>query len=392
MTRTLGSGLPALALTLAWLTAFCSRSTTISVGPVLPLIQKDLGLSFAQVGVLFSIPPFMMGMFAIPSGLIMARLGVKSVLLLALSVLAVGCGLRAIAGDALALFAYTGLVGAGIGLLQPALPRLVKDLFRQNTGVMTGVYTSGFAVGATTGAALAVPVLVPFSGPLSWRGPFIIWACLVAATGLAWLFVPGGDSRPRESLAPFARIFRSRLGWHVSATFMTQNILFYVLNSWLAGYYQSLGFSLTAAATAVALISGGSVLFGFTGPAISDRTGRKPLFVIAAVAAIAGIGGLLLAPTHVFWMWPLLCGSSTAIIFTVSMVIPVDVATPEEVGAFGGLMLTVGYGGGILGPLLIGSLRDLTGSNLYPLLAMLAICFIQLGLCVVLPETSPRHR
>ncbi|HLG73194.1 MAG TPA: MFS transporter [Chloroflexota bacterium] len=381
-----------MVLTLAWFTAFSSRSTTISVGPVMPLIQSDLNLSFSQLGLLFSIPPLMMGLFAIPSGLIMARFGVKTVLLLSLSVLAVGCGLRAAAADIGSLYAFTALVGAGIGLVQPALPRLVKDHFRARTGVMTGIYSSGFAIGATTGAALAVPVLVPLFGRLSWRGPFIVWAALVAATALAWVFVPGGDSRPRESLAPFGRIFRSRLCWHISLIFMTQNVLFYVLNSWLAGYYQSLGYPLTLAATAVALLSAGSVVFGFGGPAISDRTGRKPPFVVAAVAGIFGILGLILVPTHLFWLWPFVCGSATAVLFTTSLVIPVDVSRADEVGAFSGMMLTVGYGGGILGPLVIGFLRDVTGSNLYSLLAMLFVCLVQLGLCIMMPETSPRHR
>lgn len=379
-------------LALAWLTAFSSRSTTISVGPVLPLIQADVKLSFAQAGLLFAIPPFMMGVFAIPSGLIMARFGVKTILLLSLSVLAVGCGLRAAAGDALSLFLYTGLVGMGIGLLQPALPRLVKAHFARRSGVVTGVYSSGFAIGATAGAALAVPVLVPLSGQLGWRGPFIIWAAVVAVTGLAWLFVPTGASRPNESFAPFARIFRSRLCWHISAIFLTQNILFYLLNSWLASYYQSLGFPLVVAASAVAFLSLGSLLFGFAGPALSDRTGRKPPFVAAGVVAIAGVLGLMLWPTHLYWLWPLLCGSSTAVLFMTALVIPVDVARPDEVSAFTGLMLTVGYGFGIVGPLLIGSLRDLTGSNIYGMLAMLGVCLVQLWLCLVLPETSPRRR
>ncbi len=385
------AGFPYAVLALAWLTAFSSRSNTISVGPVLPLIQTDLGLSYAQAGFLFSIPALMMGLFSIPSGLIIARLGVKPVLLMSLTLLALGGGLRALAGNGAALFVFTGLLGAGIGLVQPALPRLIKDRFTHNTGVMTGIYSNGFAVGATTAAALAVPVLVPFSGALTWRGPFIIWAGIVGLTALAWLFVPSGQSRGGESLAPFARIFRSRICWLASGIFLTQSLLFYILNSWLTSYYQSLGFSLATAASTVALLSAAAIVFGFAGPALSDRAGRRPPLILAGVGSVLGVVGLILWP-RVYWLWPLLIGSATSVLFTTGFVIPVDVARADEVGAFTGLMLTVGFGGVVVGPPLVGFLRDATGSHLYGLLVMLAIAAGQLWLTLIMPETSPRHR
>ncbi|HLQ35958.1 MAG TPA: MFS transporter [Chloroflexota bacterium] len=377
-------------LALAWLTAFSSRSNTISVGSVLPLIQRDLGLSYAQAGLLFGIPVLMMGLFSIPSGLIMARVGVKPVLLISLSLLALGGGLRAVASNGTALFVFTAILGAGIGLVQPALPRLIKDRFTHNTGLMTGIYSNGFSVGATVAAALAVPVLVPFSGGLSWRGPFIVWAAVVALTLVAWLFVPGGKAGGGESLAPFARIFRNRVCWIASGIFLTQSMLFYILNSWLTSYYQSLGFSLATAASTVALLSAASIVFGFAGPAISDRAGRRPPFVLAGGVTVLGVLGLMLLPTQAYWFWPLLIGSSTSVLFTTGFVIPVDVARSDEVGAFTGLMLTVGFGGVMIGPPLVGFLRDITGSNLYGLLFMLAIAVGQLWLTLVMPETRRR--
>jgi cyanate permease len=55
-------------------------------------------------------------------------------------------------------------------------------------------------------------------------------------------------------------------------------------------------------------------------------------------------------------------------------------------------MLTVGFGGVVIGPPLVGFLRDATGSHLYGLLVMLAIAAGQLWLTLIMPETSPRHR
>ncbi len=389
--RIASAGFLTLVLGLAWLTAFSARSNTITVGPLLPLIQRDLHLSFTAAGFLFSIPVLMMGLCAIPSGLIMARVGVKPVLIVSLLLVAFGGGLRAAAGSPGALFVFTALTGMGVGLMQPAMPRLIKTLFERSSGMATGVYSTGFTIGATISAALAVPVLVPLFGDLSWRGPFIVWAALAAATVCVWPFVPAGQARPRESLAPFARIFRNRLCWLAAGVFLCQSLLFYAFNSWLAGYYQSLGFPLAQAASTVALLSLGSIFLGFAGPAVSDRVGRKPVLLAAAAGMVLTLVGLMLWPVELYWLWPLLTGGCTAVLFATGLVLPVDVAAADEVGAFTGLMLTLGYGAVVFGPPLIGFLRDVTGSYTPDLLALLAIAAVQLLLTALLPETLRRR-
>src|SRR5581483_5357600 len=187
--RRAGGALPVVILALAWLCAFSARTNTLTLGPVLPLIQKDLGMSYAESGLLFSIPVVMMGLFAIPSGLIIARLGVKWVLLLSLAILGAGGGLRATTTNVPDMFVFTALAGIGIGLVQSVLPAF---------------------------------------GALTWRGPFLLWSAVVWATALAWLFVPSQRHREKESLRPFGRIFRNRLAWIVSGVFFTQTVMFYI--------------------------------------------------------------------------------------------------------------------------------------------------------------------
>ncbi|MGH2470525.1 MAG: hypothetical protein ACRDGF_10645, partial [Chloroflexota bacterium] len=80
---------------------------------------------------------------------------------------------------------------------------------------------------------------------------------------------------------------------------------------------------------------------------------------------------------------------ATAALFTVLLTIPVDVASADEVGAFTGLMLGVGYGGVVVGPSLIGLLRDVSGTYVYGLLALLAVAGVMLWLTFIMPETAP---
>ena len=58
----------ASVLALAWLAAFNLRSGFIGIGPALPALTVDLGLSFAQASFLVAVPTLMMGLMAVPGG------------------------------------------------------------------------------------------------------------------------------------------------------------------------------------------------------------------------------------------------------------------------------------------------------------------------------------
>ena len=109
-------------LALAWLAAFNLRSGFIGIGPVLPALTVDLGLSFAQASFLVAVPTLMMGLMAVPGGALVDRWGPSPVIAIGLTLVAVGGGLRAFAPGFVLLLAVTFLFGAGIGLSQPSLP------------------------------------------------------------------------------------------------------------------------------------------------------------------------------------------------------------------------------------------------------------------------------
>src|SRR6476469_1789230 len=51
------------------------RSVILAVPPVLPLIQRDLRLSYTATGLLTSLPLLLMCAFALPAGLLAGRFG-----------------------------------------------------------------------------------------------------------------------------------------------------------------------------------------------------------------------------------------------------------------------------------------------------------------------------
>src|SRR5438270_10701666 len=57
---------------------FNLRSVILGVPPVLPLIQHDLGLSYAETGFLTALPVLVLGVGALPSGLLTERIGPRA--------------------------------------------------------------------------------------------------------------------------------------------------------------------------------------------------------------------------------------------------------------------------------------------------------------------------
>lgn len=115
------------ALVLLWLSGVGLRITVLAVPPVIPLIHRELRLSQAGVGVLTALPSLLFAAAAVPGSLFISRFGPVQTLVTGLILTAIASALRGAAPDALLLYGTTFLMGVGISIMQPALPRIVRD-------------------------------------------------------------------------------------------------------------------------------------------------------------------------------------------------------------------------------------------------------------------------
>ena len=114
-------------LVLLWLVGTALRLTILVLAPLLPLIHRDLDLNETAIGTLGSLPSLLFACAAIPGALLIARVGARQTLVAGLFVIAAGCALRGAASDIGALYLATIVMAAGIAVIQPALPPLVRD-------------------------------------------------------------------------------------------------------------------------------------------------------------------------------------------------------------------------------------------------------------------------
>ena len=102
------------------------RSVILAIPPVLPLIQRDLRLSYTATGLLTSLPLLLMCAFALPAGLLAGRFGGRRIVAVGLALLAGGSVLRGLWPTAFPLYLFTVALGAGITLAQTSVPVLAR--------------------------------------------------------------------------------------------------------------------------------------------------------------------------------------------------------------------------------------------------------------------------
>ena len=78
--------------------------------------------------------------------------------------------------------------------------------------------------------------------------------------------------------------------------------------------------------------------------------------------------------------------------FTTILALPVEMIPSKSVGAASGILISVGYAGGVLGAFSGGRILDLTGSLDNSFLVLVGLSIAAVILALKIPETGPKAR
>jgi CP family cyanate transporter-like MFS transporter len=273
-----------------FLAALTLRPQLVGVGPLLPSIQADLGVSHAFAGLLATIPVLCMGLFAPPAPYVSARAGSRRAIAGAVAVVGAFGIARALVPGAAGVVLLTIPIGIGMGLAGAMLPVAVKERFADRPGFATGVYAVGLTLGSAIAAAAAVPLADLGSG---WRTPLLVFG--VVSTGLAavWLVLTrAGPAQVRLESRPLRLPFSNPLAWRLVAAFFFMSAIFYGLNSWLPDIYVERGWSESDAGALLAVLNTISIPCGFAAAWAADHWGERRMWLAAAATLqLAAPGG-----------------------------------------------------------------------------------------------------
>ncbi|SEW15085.1 MFS transporter [Natrinema salifodinae] len=387
-----------------------------SLPAYLPVIIGDLGLSNTQAGVVAGAVPLTYIPIALFTGMAIDRIGPGRSLAAGVLVYGVAQLVRSFATGFPSLLAATLLLGVGATAVTFGLPKLVSVLFPPSE---TGVPSSIYLVGASTGTASAFAVGRPILGPAlgGWRALFF-WSGVVAiGYGLTWAVVARRlriDAHNRAANGAAANADAAADGDGSSRTLATIRhdfelvlthrelqlvvvigtmylLLAHGLQSWLPAVLEARGVSPDQAGRTTSLLVAANVVGVLTVPAVADRVGaRRTALIVCGIIASLGVTGVLATDIGL-----LLVGSVLVTGFGYGGLSPLIRAIPPDLEGIGarltgtavGFIFAVGEIGGFLGPVLVGTLHDVTGSYA-PGLAILALG----GLVVAAAGTALRSR
>lgn len=380
---------PAAVLVGVLLLAVSFRTALAGYPPLLEIVREDLGLSAGAAGLVQASAVVLMGIGSFAAPAVGARLGWERGLAVSVAVLSAGSLLR-IVPTLPALIAGSVLVGWGIGTAGVLVTGVVKHHLEGRAGVVTGSYVVSMMIGASVTSAVAVPLAVGLGG---WSFSLAVWAVPALLALGAWWSVarwcpPGSNDRRgalpwRDGFARLAMCFMA-----------STSVQFYGWLTWLAPYYQHLGWSPRRAALLQALWTFAQIPVALLVSAMAERHRRWVFWSSASlVCGLVGTVGALcwpLPPVVGPWGWVVLAAIGVGAGFPLGISV-IAWRTPDgaRAGAVGGLALGVGYLMAGAAPLLMGLLLDLTGGYRVPF-GVLALAGLTQALAILLIGDGPK--
>jgi CP family cyanate transporter-like MFS transporter len=348
----------ALLVASLMLLAFNLRPALAALGPVLPEVIRDIGLSTAGASILTTAPVLCLGIFSPIAPWLGRRLGIERAILTFLVVLTIGTVLRGAPGEA-ALFAGSILIGIGISIINVLVPGLIKRDFGGRAALMMGVHSMMLCAGGSLGAAAAVPLEQAFAG--SWAIGLAVWGLPALAAVLLWL--PHLPRRVRYDHRAGYRVrglWRNPLAWQVSLFMAFQSAVFYAGVSWLPPILRERGMTPRDAGLAISisiLVQLGSSLAA--PPLATLGRDQRPAVLISEILLAVGVLGFLFAPLPMIWPLAVVLGLGQGALFALALTMIVLRSRDMHVAAqLSSMVQSVGYtiasGGSLVAGLVYG--------------------------------------
>jgi MFS family permease len=362
---------------LAMLAAVTIPHLTVSLGSgglsvLMPLLQRDLGLSTVLVGVLGGARFTGLIALSIPAAAMVTRLGLRrSVVLLQVGFALTSAALAAASGPLTALLAVAAS-SAFFAAVNPATTTAVVVRFPM---FMRAQAMNTKQMGVPLGTLLAAVILPPASAVVGWRGAFLIVAglSLLAAAITSALYSEDSKDGAAAAIVQSSATTPWGLLRHRPIAMMTglQAIMMgsqVSMLAYLMVFLVGRGIPLGVAAGYMALLQltgvCGRMLWGVLAERVFDNR-RRPALVSAVASSMAGVAALAVLP-HSAPGWML---ASVSILLGLGLMayagmielVRAELVAPEVTAAATGISYTLGSIGALAGPPLVGLIAEQHG-------------------------------
>ena len=368
------------------------------VAPLLPLIIDEFGVSRVTASLLIALALLIHSFFGLPGGIIAARFGLKRMYFL--SWLMIGLPvLSAVAPGFGTLLMLRLVYGIGFGAIIPATGPLLMQWFRpREITIMNGLDMAALSLGV----ALSVSVAVPLANAVGWQNTLSLFGGIALLGAVAWGILGRVESGAQAtgagiSLKEIWSVLRNRTILLLVAADALVFMQYTALTSWLPTFYNEVrGMSLTQSGFVTGLLPFVGVFAVLAGGFLPLRfASRKPFFIVPGLLlGLGGLGSFLIDSSFGIYVSVVLLGIGSWSYAPTLLSLPMEIPgmTPQKVAVVWGTFVTVSGFGMFVSPIVVGAIRDASGSFVpgFVIFAVGAWFLVIAG--VLMPNTSTEDR
>jgi CP family cyanate transporter-like MFS transporter len=375
LTRSLKVGIP------IFLVAVNMRAGLILIGPLLPIIKEEYGLSVFMESILGAAPLICFSLSALFMSRLIRKADTNRIITYAITLVALSLILRTIYNiPALLFFSIT--LGIAVAILNFMLPIWVRENNTGNAGLITGTYAA--IMGIFSAVALAVTVPLATMTSFTWRFSMVPWFIVAAVTSVLW-WVKIRNSKPNitnEQMPNFWKspILRSRKAWSLTLFFGMLNMIHYASAVWMPTILVEKGMRLVDTGFLVALATVIGSLLSLAVPHFASRGKdfRLVLFGFSGVLALSYIAVAVDSGPRL-WLWVVLCNVGVYVTFALALFLVIfNGSNDDNTKNLSIMMQSVGYLLATTAPIVLGGLFVLTGSWSISLFFLVALAALQM--------------
>lgn len=352
-----------VAAAVIFLLAFNLRPAVTSLGATLSDVPVAHG---ATAAVLVALPLWAIGIGGWMTTWFTARWGVHRTVTFALAALVVAL-LSRVLGDAVLLLAGTALACLAIAVVGTLIPVLADGSPKR----FSLCYTLALGLGSTVGA-LVTPLIVT---TWSWQVGLAAWAAVAIVTARIWLRTATPDTAARAPATRPWTLARSATARSLTLYFGLISTVTFLVMGWLPAILRDAGLSPELAGSCLALaMAMGLPMMWLVPQWLHHWHNHTALVVCLTAPTMAGVTGLLVAPTLAPWAYAIGIGVGLGSLAAALAAIPMRAGS--DVGlttALSALVQGAGYLVAGVGALTCGLLHSATGTWRGPLLLVLVL-------------------
>jgi len=234
----------------------------------------------------------------------------------------------------------------------------------------------------------------------NYQKVFLVWSIPAIVAASSWWFLiketplhPKVNRLPVGLFASLRRAFTNNHLWLLSILMFIQQFTSVNWNGWAPVLMMLKGASPELAGIVSSVTLWAMIPTFLLAPRLSHRIGlRKPFLWAPSILLATVFLTYRYVPINFSWLIMILVGIAAATRFTTLMSLPIEIVHETEVGMASGMLASIGFTGGVIGPLIGGRVLDTTGSLNSSLVILVIISVVAAIIASRIPETGPRAR